>query len=333
ASGYHLPLLASGVFPAQWGVVEFNPAHVAEQRKVNGKRGVKTDVVDATAMFDLLVAGRGSPVGATSEAIVELAAWSRYRLGRVAWRQDVEHHLVNLLDRAFPGLSGCLHRVMGTKVGRLVVTDFADPGRLARLGAARFRRYAARRGVRVATGKAEQLVAAARGSLPAADASVAREAIGWDLALLAEIDRQLDRAAAHLDRVLRATPFQVLTTTPGWATIRAACYGGAIGDPARWPSADKIYRASGLTPVVSESSGRRFDGQICREGSVAVRRALLELAQGLRHHEPAARAYAARLAARGKHSMVIWTALANRANRIAFAMVRDQTVYEPSHWR
>ncbi len=24
ASGYHLPLLASGVFPAQWGVVEFN---------------------------------------------------------------------------------------------------------------------------------------------------------------------------------------------------------------------------------------------------------------------------------------------------------------------
>lgn len=125
----------------------------------------------------------------------------------------------------------------------------------------------------------------------------------------------------------------MLTTTPGWATIRAASYGGAIGDPTRWPSADKIYRASGLTPVVTESSGRRFDGQICREGSVAVRRALLELAQGLRHHEPAARAYAARLAARGKHSMVIWTALANRANRIAFAMVRDQTVYEPSHWR
>jgi hypothetical protein len=31
--------------------------------------------------------------------------------------------------------------------------------------------------------------------------------------------------------------------------------------------------------------------------------------------------------------MVIWTALANRANRIAFAMVRDQTVYDPACWR
>ncbi len=91
ASGYHLPLLALGVFPAQWGVVVFNPAHVAEQRKVNGKRGVKTDVVDATAMFDLLEEGRGCPVGPPSQAITELAAWSRYRLGRVAWRQDVEH--------------------------------------------------------------------------------------------------------------------------------------------------------------------------------------------------------------------------------------------------
>ena len=131
--------------------MEFNPAHVAEQRKVNGKRGVKTDVVDATAMFDLLVAGRGSPVTAKGSAIVELAAWSRYRRGRVAWHQDVEHHLLNLLDRAFPGLSGCFHRVMGTKVGRLVVSDFRDPDRLARLGALRFRRCAARRNIRVSS--------------------------------------------------------------------------------------------------------------------------------------------------------------------------------------
>ncbi len=333
ASGYHLPLLAPGILPSQWEVVEFNPAHVAEQRKVNGKRGVKTDVIDATAMFDLLVAGRGSPTAATEPAMTELAAWSRYRRGRVALRQDVEHHLVSLLDRVFPGRSGCFHRVMGTQVGRLVVTAFRDPVRLVRLGVDRFRRYAARRGVRVTTAKAEQLVATARVSLPASDASVAREAIGWDLALLGEIDRQLNQAARQLQRVLPATPFQVLTTTPGGATIRAAGYGGALGDPARWPTASQVYRASGLTPVASESSGQRGDGEISREGSVALRRALLELAQGLRHHEAASRAYAARLAAWGKHSMVIWTALANRANLIAFAMVRDQTVYDRSCWR
>ena len=284
-------------------------------------------------MFDLLVAGRGSPVGTATEEITELAAWARYRRGQVALRRDVEHHLVSLLDRAFPGLTGCLHRVMVTKVGRLVVADFSDPARLARFGVARFRRYAARRGLRVTTGTAQRLVTAAREALPAADAAVAREAIGWDLTLLAEIDRQLAHAAGQLAELLPNTPFDVLTTTPRWATIRAAGYGGALGDPARWPTASQVYRASGLTPAVHESAGRRVDGEISREGSVGLRWALLELAQGLRHHDRAARAYPAQLADRGKHSMVIWTALANRANRIAFAMVRDQTVYDPACWR
>ena len=36
ASGYHLPLLARGVLPVSWTIVELNPAHVAMQRRVNG---------------------------------------------------------------------------------------------------------------------------------------------------------------------------------------------------------------------------------------------------------------------------------------------------------
>jgi hypothetical protein len=35
---------------------------------------------------------------------------------------------------------------------------------------------------------------------------------------------------------------------------------------------------------------------------------------------------------RGKHGGVIVCALANRANRIAFALVRDQTSYEATRW-
>jgi len=104
ASGYHLPLVAAGVLPSAWEAVEFNPAHAAEQRKTNGKRGVKTGVVDATAMFDLLVAGRGSPVGAATQAITELAAWARHRRGRAALRRDVARHLVSLLDAPSPTL-------------------------------------------------------------------------------------------------------------------------------------------------------------------------------------------------------------------------------------
>lgn len=48
--------------------------------------------------------------------------------------------------------------------------------------------------------------------------------------------------------------------------------------------------------------------------------------------DPATRPAVARLRARGKPAGIIACALANRANRIAFAMVRDQVAYDPDRW-
>ena len=75
------------------------------------------------------------------------------------------------------------------------------------------------------------------------------------------------------------------------------------------------------------------DGASSREGSVTLRRAVLSLGVDCGGWTPAARAYAASLRARGKPPGVIATAMANRANRIAFAMVRDQRPYDPNRWR
>jgi hypothetical protein len=81
-----------------------------------------------------------------------------------------------------------------------------------------------------------------------------------------------------------------------------------------------------------ESAGKRRDGSISREGSVELRRALIDLGIGLWQCDPAAKTYAAGLKARGKRGGIIACALAHRANRIAFALVRDQTAYDPARW-
>lgn len=61
-----------------------------------------------------------------------------------------------------------------------------------------------------------------------------------------------------------------------------------------------------------------------------LRRALIDLGVGLWLNDAAAKTYAIKLRARGKKGGVC--ALANRANRIAYALVRDQQPYEPSRW-
>jgi transposase len=196
----------------------------------------------------------------------------------------------------------------------------------------RMRAKSARRGVQVSRPVAGRLVQAARMALPTAEAPIARQILHADLALLGDLDAQIAAAEERIAALLPATEFGVLTTTPGWGVTRAASYAAALGLPGRWGSAAKVYRAAGLTPIVYASAGRRRDGQTSWEGSVHLRRALLGLGIGLWQQDPAARAYAAALRERGKPGGIITCALAHRADKIAFAMVRSQTPYDPSRW-
>jgi transposase len=329
---YHQPLVVPMAWPVEWEVLELNPAHVAEQRRVQGRRRVKTDAFDLDAITEMLLAGHGVPVTVRTAVVTQLVAWSAHRTRRVAIRTATKNQLLGQLDRAFPGLTLALPDVLGTKVGRLIAAEFADPARLAALGETRFVRFAANRDLQVRQLMAERLVAAARDALPTADAAVARQVLAADLRLLRELDREIAVTEQELAILLPDSPFSTLTTVPGWGVVRAANYARAVGDPNRWPGPAQIYRAAGLSPAQYESAGKRRDGSISREGSVHLRRALIDLGIGLWHSDPAAKRYAAELKARGKRGGVIACALAHRANRIAYALVRDQRPYDPARW-
>jgi transposase len=154
AGHYHRPLLGSGVWPAGWEVVELGPARVSEQRRVQGRRRVKTDAIDLEAISELVLAGHGIPV--TAAPVTELTGWAMHRSRRVQARTANKNQLLAQLDRCFPGLTMVLPDVLGTKVGRLVAAEFADPHRLAALGVSRFVSFAANRGLRVRRSTADR---------------------------------------------------------------------------------------------------------------------------------------------------------------------------------
>jgi transposase len=332
AGHYHRPLLAPQSWPNGWELLELNPGHVTEQRRVLGKRTIKTDVIDLQAMTELLLAGRGLPVRRGDSVLAELTAWSAHRTGRVQIRTATKNQLLGQLDRTFPGLTLALPDVLATKVGRLVAEEFADPVRLAALGSSRFIRFGATRGLQIRKPTADKLIAAARDALPMPDAAVARAVLRADLALLADLDAQIDAATAELARLVPLSPFNPLLTVKGWGAVRAGTYGGALGDPGRFSTSRQVYRTAGLNPIQYESAGKRRDTVISREGSVELRRALIDLGVGLWHNDAAAMQHAVELRKRGKKGLIIACAMAHRANRIAFALVRDQATYDPTRW-
>jgi transposase len=332
AGHYHLPVAGPGVLPADWELRILNPGHVAMQRKANGQRGVKTDKIDLVAIRDLLLVDAGHPPAATVDPVRELEAWASHRRRRSLVRRRTIQQLTTQVDRCFPGLGAVMWSVVLSKAGRMIITELADPARIVKLGPTRLRTFAANRGVRMTRPLAEKIVEAARQSLPVHGAEIARTILAADLRLLADIETQIADAEAAIEAVLPATPFEVLRSAPGWGPVRVASYGAAVGEPSRWPSHRQLYRAAGLTPRLYESAGRRRDGAITREGSVPLRVALVDLGMGLWHQDPASKTYAATMRDRGKPGGIITIAMAHRANKIAYAMVRDQQPWEPSRW-
>lgn len=133
--------------------------------------------------------------------------------------------------------------------------------------------------------------------------------------------------------VLGDTPAAILQSLPGVGVVRASNYGAGIGDPTRFPNAGAAYRAAGLVPTQYESAGRtRGRQRISREGSVDLRRAIIKLGRGLSQHEPDFKAYRQRLLDNHKQPAVAAVAVGHRAHRLAFAMLRDQSPYDPNKW-
>jgi transposase len=316
-------------------VVELNPAQVRAARATLGARRLKSDQRDCAAMIELLVRGGGRPPQVRNDAMAAQAAWVAHRRRKVAARTALGNQLLGTLDLVFPGLDGCFADLLGARAGRLLLTELADPDRIRRLGADGLRRFCARRGVQLRRPKAGQLIAAAQTALrlPAAEHAVRLAMLRADVSLLDALDADVAATEVELAAVLPDTPATVLTSLPGVAVVRASAYGAALGDPARYPDAAAAYRASGLVPCAYESAGRARGRQpISREGSVELRRAILELGRGLGRSEPDFARYRRELTARGKPAGVVAVAVAHRAHRLAFALIRTGETYQADRW-
>ena len=166
--------------------------------------------------------------------------------------------------------------------------------------------------------------------LPESQRPAAEAILAADVALFTSLRSELDRCEAHLAEVLPDTPAAVLLSLPGVGVIRASAYGAALGDHTRFRNAAAAYAFAGLTPASYESAGRSRAGLgITRSGSVTLRQAILELGKGLGGHHPDFIDYRAQLQDRKKPPKITLVAVAHRAHRLAFAMVRDQTRWDP----
>ncbi len=143
---------------------------------------------------------------------------------------------------------------------------------------------------------------------------------------VAWLTRAIERADAALAEAVKASPVwrakdALLRSIPGVGPVAALTLLASLPELGT-TTGGRLAALVGLAPF-ADDSGTRQGGRHIRGGRAPVRRALYLAALSAVAHNPAMRAFKARLAARGKRAKVILTAVARKLLVIANAIIRS----------
>jgi len=218
----------------------------------------KTDAKDAYVIAETARIRRDlRVVDRDSDLVRNLAVLTGHRGDLIADRVRMINRLRDLMTSVFPSLE----REFDYKSCRgavVLLTGYASPDRIRRIGQARLSSWLQHRRVRDYSGVAARAVAAARAQmivLPGQDLATAI------ISELATNILALDERVKALDAQI-ATAFEqhpqaaIIVSMPGFGPILGASLLVGAGDLAAFPSAGHLAAAAGLVPVPNDS-GRR----------------------------------------------------------------------------
>lgn len=310
----------------------FAPSETQAARSQLGSRRVKTDDRDCAALTWLARQGAGRP--ALPSPVEALQGAVRHRRQLVAARRPLRQRLHDQLNALCPGLSAPAGH------GRELPLDSPTGLAVLACAAAFAGRPASLRSLKArAPGRLSDATAAFwarrwRTLLPPpADADARARRLGRELERFRALEADVAELDAQIAELLAATIGQVLTTLPGVSTVRAASFAAFTLPVERFPSAERLYAATGLAPATYQSSTITKRGAIRRSGLPEHRDALMGIAWGLSQHSPAFIERDRELRARGKAPIEARVALARHACRLCFRMLRSGESFDENRYR
>jgi transposase len=137
--------------------------------------------------------------------------------------------------------------------------------------------------------------------------------------------------AAHLRKHPRlGAQVRRLMTLKGVGLVTAAIAIAELPPITAQTDPRTIAAWAGLTPRRWQSGPREWTTRLCRKGNVYLRQALYMPALVAKRHNPLLRAYAERLAARGKRPGAILGALSHKMLRILVGLLRSNSDFDPN---
>lgn len=290
----------------------------------------KTDVKDAYVIAETARIRRDLPaVDHDTDLVRSLAVLTAHRADLIADRVRMINRLRDLMTSVFPSLerefdySSC-------KGALVLLTGYATPERIRRIGQTRLAGWLRHRHVRNYADVAARAVAAARAQrtvLPGQDltASIGAELAAGVLALDERV-RTLDAQIAEtFDQHPHAA---IIKSMPGFGPILGASLLVGAGDLRAFPTAGHLAAAAGLVPVPNDSGRRSGNLHRPRRYSRPLRHVFYLSAQTSMMRAGPNRDYYLKKRDHGRtHSQAV-LALARRRVDVLWALLRDNRTWD-----
>jgi transposase len=218
----------------------------------------KTDAKDAHVIAETARLRRDlAVIDADTDLVGNLAVLTGHRADLIADRVRMINRLRDLMTSVFPSLERAFD-YSSHKGALVLITGYASPDRIRRLGQTRLTSWLRNRQVRGSADVAARAIAAATAQtvvLPGQEltASIIAELAGAVLAL----DERVKTLDAQIEQNFTKHPqAAVIRSMPGFGPFLGASLLVGAGDLRAFPSAGHLAAAAGLVPVPNDS-GRR----------------------------------------------------------------------------
>ena len=290
----------------------------------------KTDAKDAYVIAETARLRRDlAVIDADTDLVRNLAVLTGHRADLIADRVRMINRLRDLMTSVFPSLERAFD-YSAHKGALVLLTGYASPDRLRRIGHTRLTSWLHNRNVRGPAEVAVRAIAAAKAQtvvLPGQEltASIIAELAGAVLAL----DERVKALDAQIEQTFLPHPHAaIIQSMPGFGPFLGASLLVGAGDLRAFPSAGHLAAAAGLVPVPNDSGRRTGNLHRPLRYSRQLRHVFYLSAQTSMMRAGPNRDYYLKKREHGRtHSQAV-IALARRRVDVLWALLRDSRTWE-----
>jgi len=344
-TGHYFENLAQHLLSRHPHVRLVNTFAVSQNRgqKMNPK--LKTDEIDLGSIGDLVLRNECFPYQPLSGDHLHLQTGVRFRRAKVKARTALRNQIIGHLDRIFPGLvrpnkdaqgdhPALFAKFWENQTAQRLIRLCPDPHKLAHMQPAELVEMFHAHHWRMGEVTATRIIQFAQQVLwPSEEMINARlPYLQYDLMILEALDGVIAEAEKQIEQYLAKTEGQILSHIKGVGILHAASYVAGIGNPSHYEHAGQTFKRSGLISGRNDSGIHQRAGvgyRVTKVGDPYLRSALIQITRSLCHWQPYFGQYYAYLIERGKHPGVAIVATARKANGVLFALMRDQSEFDP----